>query len=87
MTQFYRLNALGNSPHIRTHSYSSEIQDFGKKQTYYLDEWVFKEIHKLFQYRNKDVDCKALCENKNIFFLNLLGLDTAGHSYKPNSKY
>lgn len=62
------------------------MQDFGEKQTYYLDEWVFKELNKLFKYRTLD-KCGALCVRGNIFFLNLLGLDTAGHSFKPNSEY
>lgn len=61
------------------------MQDFGKKQTDLLDKWVFDEVNKLFKYRRHDSNCGPLCDSGNIFFLNLLGLDTAGHSYKPNS--
>lgn len=72
------------SSHIHEYAYSSDMQDFGKKRTELLDEWVFKTIHHLF--KNHTLNCGHLCDSGNVFLLNLLGLDTAGHSYKPNSK-
>lgn len=61
------------------------MQDFGKQATHSLDEWVFREIEILFGNHTLS-KCGSLCDTGNVFFLNLLGLDTAGHSYKPNSK-
>lgn len=77
---------LGNVEHVRVHAYSPQLQDFGKKETALLDKWVFDELQVIFKFRSVQKHCGSLCDDGNIFFLNLLGLDTAGHSYKPNSK-
>lgn len=46
-----------------------------------LDTWVFdKVIEFLHRDRNKVSD-----KDHVIFFLHLLGLDTAGHIHKPNT--
>ena len=52
-----------------------------------LDTWVFERVKQLFHAaaRNATLDT-ALRENQNVFFLHLLGLDTAGHAYRPYSK-
>lgn len=52
-----------------------------------LDTWVFERTKQLFHAaaRNATLDA-ALRENQNVFFLHLLGLDTAGHAYRPYSK-
>lgn len=75
-----------NLPHINQKAYSAALEDFGKKETSKLDEWVFKEVTKMFKSHNKKTSCGHLCNNQSFFFLHLLGLDTAGHSHKPNSK-
>ena len=52
-----------------------------------LDTWVFERVENLFKSAetNKTVD-QALRQDKVVFFLHLLGLDTTGHSYRPYSK-
>ncbi|XP_066152111.1 GPI ethanolamine phosphate transferase 1-like isoform X1 [Euwallacea fornicatus] len=77
-----------NLPHIRMHTYSSELEDFGEQNTGLLDMWVFNRVEKFLA---EEVDkCMTACEDfhasGNVFFLHLLGIDTAGHGYKPHSK-
>ena len=52
-----------------------------------LDTWVLDQLHVLFQNASGDAMLNSnLREDKLIFFLHLLGLDTTGHSYRPYSK-
>lgn len=52
-----------------------------------LDTWVLDQLHTLFQNASTDVTLNShLHEDKVIFFLHLLGLDTTGHAYRPFSK-
>jgi hypothetical protein len=52
-----------------------------------LDIWVFDELRSLFRNATTDdILDSQLREDKVIFFLHLLGLDTTGHSYRPHSK-
>lgn len=69
--------------HIHTHSYDSEMQDFGNRETTLLDKWVF-DTTKWILNRNNDSD--VFKQSGNVFFLHLLGLDTAGHAFKPHSE-
>ncbi len=66
--------------------YGAEAEDFSLDATH-LDIWVFDRVKALFAEasRNATLDA-ALREDKLVFFLHLLGLDTTGHSYRPYSK-
>ena len=66
--------------------YGEEFEDFTKDATQ-LDTWVFDKVKHLFgsAARNASLD-HALRQDRNIFFLHLLGLDTTGHAYRPYSK-
>lgn len=76
-----------NLSKIHVSSYDSILEDFGKNNTGLLDTWVFNKAKYFF---NKVRMCKNNCEeyfrSGNLFFLHLLGIDTAGHGYKPHSK-
>ncbi|KAL4889549.1 Phosphatidylinositolglycan class N-domain-containing protein [Aspergillus ambiguus] len=66
--------------------YSEEAEDFSVDATG-LDTWVFDKVKELFATAKKDPALDArLREDKLVFFLHLLGLDTTGHSYRPYSK-
>jgi GPI ethanolamine phosphate transferase 1 len=66
--------------------YGEEAEDFTQDATL-LDTWVFEKVKSLFSSArlNTTLD-SALREDKTIFFLHLLGLDTTGHAYRPYSK-
>lgn len=74
---------------VHTYYYNSEEEDFsGKSDTFLLDLWVFKKVENFFNDARKDKDLfLRLHQKKIIFFLHLLGLDTAGHTYKPYSRF
>jgi GPI ethanolamine phosphate transferase 1 len=67
-------------------TYGAEAEDYSMDATH-LDIWVFDRVKALFAEasRNATLDA-ALREDKLVFFLHLLGLDTTGHSYRPYSK-
>ncbi|KAL8656440.1 MAG: hypothetical protein Q9210_000233 [Variospora velana] len=71
---------------IDAETYGEELEDFSKDATH-LDSWVFDKVRGLFgsASTNATLDA-ALREEKNVFFLHLLGLDTTGHAYRPYSK-
>ena len=67
-------------------AYPPEFEDFSLDATM-LDTWVFDKVKDLFASArlNSTLDAQ-LREDKLVFFLHLLGLDTTGHSYRPYSK-
>ncbi|KAI9720244.1 MAG: Glycosyl phosphatidyl inositol anchor synthesis [Candelaria pacifica] len=65
--------------------YGEEAEDFTKDATH-LDTWVFEKVKNLFASAATDPTLNsALREDKLVFFLHLLGLDTTGHAYRPYS--
>ena len=52
-----------------------------------MDTWVFDKVKALFASAAKNATLDyALRQDKNVFFLHLLGLDTTGHAYRPYSR-
>lgn len=71
---------------IDAETYAEEAEDFTSDGTQ-LDIWVFDKVKALFADAKKDPELNArLREDKVVFFLHLLGLDTTGHFYRPYSK-
>ncbi|KAI1083587.1 Phosphatidylinositolglycan class N-domain-containing protein [Whalleya microplaca] len=71
---------------IDAYCYDAEFEDFSQ-EALFLDLWVFDHVKELFAAaeKNKTLD-DALRQDKLVFFLHLLGLDTTGHGYRPYSK-
>ncbi|EFY86094.1 phosphoethanolamine transferase class N [Metarhizium acridum CQMa 102] len=71
---------------VDTYMYEPEFEDF-TQDALRLDYWVFDHVKHFFAEAaiNQTLN-KALRQDKIIFFLHLLGLDTTGHSYRPYSK-
>lgn len=71
---------------VDAYMYGAEFEDFSKDATE-LDTWVFDRVKQLFKDAETDPKLDAeLRQEKNVFFLHLLGLDTTGHSYRPYSR-
>ncbi|KAK6337699.1 Glycosyl phosphatidyl inositol anchor synthesis, variant 2 [Orbilia brochopaga] len=67
-------------------SYSEEDEDFTADSTN-LDKWVFDHVKEFFSRAATDPELRAAVNaDKIVFFLHLLGLDTAGHAYRPYSQ-
>lgn len=65
--------------------YDAEFEDFSK-DAWVLDEWVFERVRKLFADAKTNATLNTeLRQEKNVFFLHLLGLDTTGHAHRPYS--
>ncbi|KAI1425280.1 GPI ethanolamine phosphate transferase 1 [Xylaria sp. FL1777] len=66
--------------------YDADFEDFSQ-DALHLDLWVFDHVKELFAAAEKNSTLNsALRQDKIVFFLHLLGLDTTGHSYRPYSK-
>lgn len=66
--------------------YDAEFEDFSL-DALHLDLWVFDKVKALFQEARTNSTLNGILkQDKLVFFLHLLGLDTTGHSYRPYSK-
>lgn len=65
--------------------YGEEAEDYTQDATQ-LDTWVFDKVNAFFASAatNSTLDA-MLRQDKLVFFLHLLGLDTTGHAYRPYS--
>ncbi|KRY49128.1 GPI ethanolamine phosphate transferase 1 [Trichinella britovi] len=72
--------------HIFVDAYASQMQQFYQDSSQ-LDEWVFDKVEHFLNdsYYNSTLRSMVM-EEKVVFFLHLLGIDVAGHSYKPHSE-
>ncbi|KAH9887139.1 Phosphatidylinositolglycan class N-domain-containing protein [Xylariomycetidae sp. FL2044] len=71
---------------VDVYCYDAEFEDFSQ-DALHLDLWVFDHVKEMFAAaeKNKTLN-ESLRQDKVVFFLHLLGLDTTGHSYRPYSK-
>ncbi|KAJ0059671.1 hypothetical protein NL108_009172 [Boleophthalmus pectinirostris] len=77
--------ATGN--HVYTHTYPAVEEDFASTDASNLDRWVFNQVKSFFDSAKFNSSLNAtLHEDKNVFFLHLLGLDTNGHAHRPMSQ-
>jgi phosphatidylinositol glycan class N len=71
---------------VKDATYGHEFEDFSK-DALELDYWVFDRVKQLFKDAETDPELNArLRQDKLVFFLHLLGLDTNGHAYRPYSR-
>ncbi|XP_016929500.3 GPI ethanolamine phosphate transferase 1 [Drosophila suzukii] len=72
---------LSGSGKMHFRFYDHELDFSPGYDAYEQDEWVFKRVRFLLQRKGE-----SLQHTKNVvFFLHLLGLDTAGHVHKPGA--
>nr|XP_056710965.1 GPI ethanolamine phosphate transferase 1 [Euleptes europaea] len=72
--------------HVYTHCYEAGSEDFGAEDATILDTWVFDHVKDFFNSaRNNETLLSKLHEQKIVFFLHLLGIDTNGHAHRPHS--
>ncbi|XP_046330406.2 GPI ethanolamine phosphate transferase 1-like isoform X2 [Haliotis rufescens] len=73
--------------HVFTHCYSSAEEDFASFDASKLDTWVYQKVKKFLSVAKTNATLlHQLQQDKIVFFLHLLGLDTNGHSHKPHSR-
>ncbi|EAW16434.1 GPI ethanolamine phosphate transferase 1 [Aspergillus fischeri NRRL 181] len=71
---------------VEDQMYEAEFEDYSKDATE-LDHWVFDRVKKLFEDADTDEKLNArLRQDRIVFFLHLLGLDTTGHAHRPYSQ-
>lgn len=63
-----------------TASFPSHWQDFMATNWTFLDSWVFNYLADMAK------ENKLPKEDEAVIFINLLGIDTIGHSKKPKSE-
>lgn len=73
--------------HVYTYSYDAQREDFGAQDATKLDTWVFDKVKDFFDAaRNNQSLFSKVNEEKIVFFLHLLGIDTNGHAHRPSSR-
>ncbi|XP_070077259.1 GPI ethanolamine phosphate transferase 1 isoform X11 [Equus caballus] len=73
--------------HVFIHTYDADDEDFGAHDVTKLDTWVFDNVKEFFRAaRNNQSLFSKLNEEKIVFFLHLLGIDTNGHAHRPSSR-
>ncbi|CAL4147798.1 unnamed protein product, partial [Meganyctiphanes norvegica] len=73
--------------HIETFMYEAKDEDFGSSDASKLDTWVFDQVESFFKNAHEDSKLKErLHQDRIVFFLHLLGIDTNGHAHKPHSE-
>ncbi|PNJ64306.1 PIGN isoform 32 [Pongo abelii] len=73
--------------HVYTYSYDAKREDFGAQDATKLDMWVFDNVKDFFhRARNNQSLFSKINEEKIVFFLHLLGIDTNGHAHRPSSR-
>ncbi|KAH8659058.1 GPI ethanolamine phosphate transferase-like protein [Tricladium varicosporioides] len=79
---------LGAVPgRVDADTYAAEDEDFSSGDASHLDTWVFDRVKALFAEAATNATLNsALRQDKIVFFLHLLGLDTNGHGHRPYSK-
>ncbi|XP_039251345.2 GPI ethanolamine phosphate transferase 1-like [Styela clava] len=80
--------AKGSSgDHVHIHCYHGDTETFAGDDSSKLDTWVFDRFQEFFKNAsNHPTLHDRLHQDKIVFFLHLLGIDSNGHSHKPNSK-
>jgi phosphatidylinositol glycan class N len=79
---------MGATPgRVDAYTYAAEDEDFSSGDATHLDTWVFDRVKGLFAEASRNATLDAILrQDKLVFFLHLLGLDTTGHAYRPYSK-
>ncbi|KAK1836598.1 GPI ethanolamine phosphate transferase [Podospora conica] len=71
---------------VDSYTYGSEMEDFASDAVV-LDYWVFDHVKEFFAEAKKNATLHSMLkQDKIVFFLHLLGLDTTGHFHRPYSK-
>ncbi|KAF8477369.1 Phosphatidylinositolglycan class N-domain-containing protein [Kalaharituber pfeilii] len=71
---------------VDAYTYSHEDEDFTQDASI-LDLWVFDRVEEFFKNAQlNETLYTVLQQDRLVFFLHLLGLDTTGHAYRPYSK-
>jgi phosphatidylinositol glycan class N len=78
-----------SNDHVFSSNYSTELENQAKQSVYLaqsLDRWVRDDVSTLLRRSMNDTELHhRLNQDKIMFFLNLLGTDTIGHNFSPES--
>ncbi|PRP89689.1 GPI ethanolamine phosphate transferase 1 [Planoprotostelium fungivorum] len=75
-----------NVEHIFMEMYDPEAEDFAAGGSH-LDTWVFDRVREMFKRaEGNQTIAEMMHEERIVFFLHLLGIDTNGHAYRPYSE-